>query len=54
MLITTLGGLWLAAWRWFSGVCNCDTPIPEQIASQAGICLRCKRRLWGEDFNHHV
>jgi len=36
---------------WFWQVCGCDQPEPLQIAAEAGICNKCKRRLWGEDFN---
>ena len=37
--------------RWFTGLCKCEQPIPVKIAAEAGICDRCKGRLWGEDFN---
>jgi hypothetical protein len=38
--------------NWLIGECYCEQPEPLQIAAEAGICNRCKRRLWGEDFNH--
>lgn len=44
----------IVIWRWFSGVCNCEVPVPVRIAAEAWICNSCKRRLWGEDFSHWV
>jgi hypothetical protein len=37
--------------KYFLGLCVCSRPLPLRIAAEAGICARCARRLWGEDFN---